>query len=152
MGPEFAGVLVPLGAFAMVVFIVWFGTRQKQVRVQARTDLHKHLLDKFGSGTELAQFLESEGGKKMLEDLGAERVSPQDRALTHVRAGVVLTGLGIGFLVLTFKVSALAMPGGLLVALGIGFLIAAGVSRRLVKSWSRDSELRGPDGERLPGQ
>ena len=152
MGQEIAGWLVPLGVFAMVVFIVWFGTRQKQVSVQARTDFHKHLLDKFGSGTELAQFLESEGGKKMLEDLAADRVSPQERALTHVRAGVILTGLGIGFLVLTTQNPDLVFPGGLLAALGMGFLVAAWASRRLAKSWSRDSESRGPEGDGLPGQ
>ena len=148
MGPEMAAVFVPLGSFVMVVFIIWFVSRQKQAKVQARTELHKHLLDKFGSGTELAEFLDSESGKKMLEDLGAEKVSPRERALRYVRAGVIIAGLGVGFLVLTFKVSELVIPGGLLVGLGTGFLIAAWVTRR----WSRDSELAEPEGERLPGQ
>ncbi len=148
MGPEMAAVFVPLGSFVMVVFIIWFVSRQKQAKVQARTELHKHLLDKFGSGSELAEFLESEGGKKMLEDLGAERVSPRERALKHFRAGVIIAGLGVGFLVLTFKVSELVIPGGLLVGLGMGFLIAAWATRR----WSRDSEFAEPEGERLPGQ
>ena len=53
--------LVPIAGTAMIVFIVWFETRAKQAKVQARTELHKHLLDKFGSGTELAQFIETEG-------------------------------------------------------------------------------------------
>ena len=149
MGPE---VLVPLGTFVMVVFIVWFGTRAKQAKLQARTEIHKHLLDKFGSGTELTQFIESEGGKKMLEDLAADRVSPQERALTHVRAGVILTGRGIGFLVVTTQESDFVIPGGLLVALGSGFLVAAWASRRLAKSWSRDGELRGSEGGGFSGQ
>ena len=145
MGPEMAGVFVPLGVFVMVVFIVWFGAREKQARVQARTELHKHLLDKFGSGTELAEFLDSEGGKKMLGELGEEKVSPRERALKYFRAGVIIAGLGVGFLVLTFKVSELVIPGGLLVGLGIGFLIAAWATRR----WSRDSESAELEGERL---
>ena len=73
MGPEMSAVFMPLGSFVMVVFIIWFVTRQKQAKVQARTDLHKHLLDKFGSGNELAEFLESEGGKKMLGELWEEK-------------------------------------------------------------------------------
>ena len=152
MGPEIAAWLVPLGTFVMVVFIVWFSTRAKQAKLQARTEIHKHLLDKFGSGTELTQFIESEGGKKMLEDLAADRVSPQERALALVPPGVIITALGTGFLVLTFENADLVIPGGLLVALGMGFLVAAWASRRLAKSWSRDGELQGPEGEGLPGQ
>ncbi len=143
---------MPIVVGAMVLYLVWLFTRQQQVKIQARTELHKHLLDKFGSGTELTQFIESEGGKKMLEDLATDRVNPQERALALLPPGIILASLGIGCLVLTFKDSDLVIPGGLLVALGIGFLIAAAVSRRLAKSWSRTSQLRGPEGEGLLGQ
>ena len=146
MNPAVLGTLIPFGAFVMVVFIVWFETRQKQTRVQARTELHKHLLDKFGSGTELAQFLETEGGKKMVEDLGKDRVSPKERALKHVVAGTVLTCLGVGFLILIYKEPDLVIPGGILLAIGIGFLIAAFVSLRLSKSWEADNEGSKPEG------
>ena len=140
-------ILVLFGAFVMIVFIVWFETRQKQTRVQARTELHKHLLDKFGSGTELGQFLETEGGKKMIEDLGTDRVSPKERALKHVVAGTVLTCLGAGFLILMYKEPDLVIPGGILVALGSGFLIAAFVSLRLSKSWAADDDPSKPGGQ-----
>ena len=146
MNPQVVGVFVPIAVFVMIVFIVWFGTREKQARVQARTELHKHLLDKFGSGTELAQFLETEGGKKMVEDLGKDRASPKERALKLMVAGIVLTCLGAGFLVLMYKTSALVIPGGILLALGIGFLIAAFVTLRLSKSWEADNERSKPGG------
>lgn len=148
MGPEMSAVFVPLGSFVMVVFIIWFATRQKQAQIQARTDLHKHLLDKFGSGNELAEFLESEGGKKMLGELGEEKVSPRERAMKYFRAGVIIGGLGAAFLALTFKEPDLVIPGGLLLGLGMGFLIAAWATRR----WSRDSELAEPEGKRSPAQ
>ena len=131
MRPEVIGTLIPFGAFVMIVFIVWFITRQKQARVQARTELHKHLLDRFGSGTELAQFLETEGGKKMIEDLGKADVSPKERVRKPVIAGTVLTCLGVAFLVLTYREPDLVIPGGLLLAIGIGFLIGAFVTLRL---------------------
>ncbi len=151
MDPGVIGTLVPFAAFVMVVFIVWFGTREKQARVQARTELHKHLLDKFGSGTELAQFLETEGGRKMIEDLGTDHVSPKERALKHIRAGFIMLFLGIGFLVATYKVSPLVIPGTLFIALGVGFLIAAFVSLRLSKSWEADDEGSKPDGPTTAG-
>ena len=147
MNPGVIATLVPFGAFVMIVFIVWFETRQKQTRVQARTELHKHLLDKFGSGTELAQFLETEGGKKMIEDLGTDRVSPKERALKHIRAGFIMLFLGIGFLVATYEESDLVIPGALCMALGIGFLVAAVVSLRVSKSWEAENELSQPDGQ-----
>ncbi len=140
MNPAILGMLIPFGAFVMIAFVVWFGTREKQARVQARTELHKHLLDKFGSGTELAQFLETEGGKKMVEDLGSERKDPHARTLGLLIPGTVLSCLGLGFLVLTYEVQNLVIPGGLVLAVGIGFLIAAFVSLRLSKSWKADDE------------
>ncbi len=133
-----AGTLVPIVAFALIGFIVWFITRQKQARVQARTELHKHLLDRFGSGTELAQFLETEGGKKMIEGLEKGDVSPKQRTVRPMIAGTVLTCLGVAFLLLTFREPDLLIPGGLLLAIGIGFLIAAFVTLRLSKSWEAD--------------
>ena len=155
MAPEAIAILIPIlvpfGAFAMIVFIVWFETRQKQARVQARTELHKHLLDKFGSGTELAQFLETEGGKKMVEDLGKDRVSPKERALKRVVTGTILTCLGAACLMLMYKEPDLVIPGGILLALGIGFLIAAFVTLRLSKSWEADDEGSKPDGPTTAG-
>ena len=140
------GALIPFAGIAMIVIIVWLGAREKQARVKARTELHKHLLDKFGSGTELAQFLDTEGGRRMVEDLGTDRVSPKERALKLMVAGIVLTCLGAGFLVLMYKTSALVIPGGILLALGIGFLIAAFVTLRLSKSWEADNERSKPGG------
>ena len=140
--------LIPFAGIAMVVIIVWLGSREKQARVKARTELHKHLLDKFGSGTELAQFLDTEGGRRMVEDLGTDRVSPKERTLKRVVAGTVLTCLGAGLLILNsiFKEAELVMTGGILLALGIGFLIAAFVTLRLSKSWEADNERSKPGG------
>ncbi len=142
-----AGILIPLGSFAMIGFIVWFISRAKQAKLQARTELHKHLLDKFGSGTELAQFLETEGGKNMIEGLGKADVSPKERTMKPVMTGTVLTCLGLAFLLLTFREPDLVIPGGLLLAIGIGFLIGAFVTLRLSKSWEADKERSAPGGQ-----
>ncbi len=146
MNPEVIGTFIPFAGIAMIVFIVWFRTREKQARVQARTELHKHLLDKFGSGTELAQFLETEGGKKMIEDLGKGE-SPKERTVRPVIAGTVLTCLGVAFLVLTYREPDLVIAGGIVLAIGIGLLIGAFVTLRLSKGWKADNERRTPDGQ-----
>ena len=80
MDPEVIELLIPFAGMAMIVFIVWLGARARQAHVQARTELHKHLLDKFSSGTELAKFLETEGGKKMIE---GPRKGPRKPYRTH---------------------------------------------------------------------
>ena len=147
MHPAAIGAFVPFAVFAMIVCIVWFGTREKQARIQARTDLHRHLLDKFGSGTELSQFLETDGGRRMIEDLGKSGVNPRARAQRPMIAGVVLTCLGVAFLLLTVREADLLIPGGLVLATGIGFLIGAFVTLRLSKSWDADKEGSGPDGQ-----
>ncbi len=151
MGPDVIALFIPFGAFVMVVFIVWFRSREKQERLQARTELHKHLLDKFGSGTELAQFLETEGGRKMIEDLGKGEVSAKERTLRPLIAGTVLTCLGVAFLVLTYYEPDLVIPGGILLGTGIGFLIATFVTLRLSKSWEEDNERREPNGQTAAG-
>ena len=143
--------LVPFGSFAMIVMIVWLASREKQARVQARTELHKHLLDKFGSGTELAQFLETEGGRKMIGDLGKDRSSPKERALKLVIAGSILTCLGAGFLILMYEDSDMVIPGGLSIALGIGFLIAAFATLRLSKNWEGDNEPSSTEAQAVEG-
>ena len=94
----------------------------------------------------MSQFLETEGGKRMIEDLGKDHSSPKERTLKHIRSGFIMLFLGIGFLAATYAESDLVIPGAVFVALGVGFLIGAFVSQRLSKSWQAGSEPSKPDG------
>ena len=142
MNPEIIALFIPFAGIAMIVFIMWLVFRGEHQKMQARTERHKQLLDKFGSGTELSEFLETDGGKKMLEDLARGSVTPEQRALRLMIAGSVLTCLGVAFLILTFRVPDLVIPGGLILAVGIGLLIGAFVMLRLSKSRDADNEHR----------
>ena len=145
-------ILVPPALFTMIVLIVFFAIRLRQARVQSRTELHKHLLDKFNSGGELATFLESEGGKKMLANLGSERLDPRERWLKNLRTGIVLTCLGIGLSVLAevFAVDEdLIIPGGVCLALGLGFVVAAMATKLLTRE--EEKEEQGPSTESSTG-
>jgi hypothetical protein len=124
-----------LGFFALVLMVVWLQVRKSQARTQARADFYRQVLDKFSSGREFADFLESRGSQRILEDLWSERLNAKERILRRLGTGVVLTVLGLGILGLTWKNANLLYLAVLFLALGLGFLISTGVSYRLSKKW-----------------
>ena len=130
-------ILVPLGLFAMIVLLVWLRHRAAQAKALVRTDVQKHLLDKFNSGEELTRFIESDDGRRFLEQLTVERTDPRAAQLWPVRVGIVLAVLAIGLLALSTQDGGLVFPGIMALTLGIGVLIAAWVSHRLVSKWYR---------------
>ena len=136
---EWPGILVPigppLGLFALVMFTFWLLIRRSQARTQVRAELHRQLLDKFGSGREFAEFLESKGSQRLLEGLWAQQVNAKERVLRTMGAGVVLTVLGLGALALSWRTEGFVYPAVLCLALGGGFLVSTGISYRLSKKW-----------------
>lgn len=123
-------ILVPIALFAMVVAIIWLGLRQKQARLRIKAEFHKQLLDKFATGHEFAEFLESKGSQRFLDELWSQRSDPRERPL---RLGIILTTLGLALTCLTWMQKDLLIPGVILMAVGIGYLISAWVSYRLSK-------------------
>lgn len=123
-------ILPPLAFFAVVALIGWLVFRRSQTRMQARTEFHRQLLDKFTSGGEFATFLNSSGGQRLLEDLWSQRVNAKERIIRSAQGGVVLTVLGLGALVVSH---AMRVPGVLVLALGLGFLMSTAISYRLSK-------------------
>jgi len=130
------GILVPLGLFAMIVVLVWLGTRRRQAQIRATAEFHKQLLDKFGSGREFSEFLESPGGQKFMDELWSRDSRPREQILRVVRAGVVMAVLGLGLLGLTLLRRGFLIPGVIVLCLGAGFLISAAVSQYLSKKWA----------------
>ena len=128
-------ILVPLGAFALVVMIRWLDHRTAQTKAGFRAESQKQLLEKFASAHELAQFLETEGGKRLLGELTSDDVNPYAKILKSLRIGVILTALGIGMIVLMSRERDLVIPGVFFLAIGVGFLIASGISYRLSVRW-----------------
>lgn len=139
--------LIPIvatgGLFAMIAFIVKVTTdagRRKE-QLKALSEFHSRLLDKFGSSSDFGQFLQSEGGARLLDTLSAERAvdGPRDRILRSVSAGVILAVVGVGLMVVGALIPfddarGFAALGGICLALGIGFLLAAVVTFRLARS------------------
>jgi hypothetical protein len=129
--------------------IVWMGlnARKASMLVKARTEIQTKLLDRIGSGHELAEFSQTEGGRRFIQALsmepGESRISkgmPVDRILGSIQKGVILALLGLGFLFLSLRYRMLdpgafvfTVVGVIALSLGIGFLVSAGVSHRLSK-------------------
>jgi hypothetical protein len=103
-----------------------------------RSQVQTKLIDRFGTASELIEFLESPTGKQFLGDMKeAPRHRAHDRILSSIRSAIVLSFLGIGFLSLgiPWDWPGFEIPGAILLALGIGFFVAAFVSTKLSRSW-----------------
>lgn len=142
--PGGAGILVPIALFAMILVIVWLGTRRRQAEIRARAEFHKQLLDKFGSGREFSEFLESKGSQRFLNELWSQGAGQTNRVLRAMQNGIVLTMLGLGFLALSHMRRGFVTPGVLVLALGIGFLLSAVIAHQLSKKLGGSSGA-GPD-------
>jgi hypothetical protein len=129
---------VPLGTFAMVILIILMVHMAKKHRIREQVELQKHFLDKFGSGQELTQFLETPQGQDFLKKLQIRDSTggPKERIIRSVKSGIVLLALGGGFFALLRIEKDLIYPAIILLALGVGFLIAAAVSYWLSKKWN----------------
>lgn len=124
-------VLNPLGFFTLVGLMAWIVYRWHQARTQARMEFHRQLLEKFDSGREFSEFLESKGSQRLLEGLWSEKITAKERILQSTRWGVVLTVVGAGGLALSWQEEDLLIPGMLILALGLGFLVSTAISYRL---------------------
>ena len=144
-------ILVPLGSFAMVVWIIRtvIAGRRRREELQVLATLHGRLLDKIDDGPALREFMESDGGRRLLSSFARERGVNHERILASVHAGVVLTALGIAFLGIgqfarVNDEGGVSILGTVIFALGAGFLISSALSHHLSKKWGLFDE-RGTD-------
>jgi len=125
-----------LASFTAAVLIVYFITRSKQRRVELQTEMQARLIDRFGSGPELSEFLQSPAGKQFVGTVqAAPAVMTRERILGGFTRSIVLTALGASFMFLTFwdRDDDWVVPASILLFLGIGYFIATVVSYKLSK-------------------
>ena len=118
-------VLIPVAFFGFVGFVVWIAISHNTRRAALRADMQKQLLDRFGSGQELAAFLETEAGREFLENNSEEKRNSSRKWLGMAQAAIVLIFLSMGFMISSSGEDYMLMPGSILLALGLGFLAAA---------------------------
>lgn len=142
MWSDFAPMSVGIALFAMIGFIVWtvVNGRRRQEHMKIVTEFNSRLLDRLGSVSDFAQFLQTEGGARFLDTLSAERgaVGPRDRIMRATHVGVILTVLGGGLILVGWGATpkdegAFTVLGVIVLSLGIGFLLSSAASYRLAR-------------------
>lgn len=118
--------------FGYVLYLITVTIRRKQ-----RNAMQQHVLDKFASAKDFADFVQSPAGQKYVMSFADTAASSQNAILNSVRTGVVLlfTGLGVQF---TNFGSASLLPlriGIVLAMVGVGFLISAAISFWLARKF-----------------
>lgn len=128
---------------AMVAAISYFSSKSKSDKARYQAEVQARLLDKFGTGPEFVQFLDSPQGRKFLGELeSAPKVRTQDRMLSGIRNATVLSFLGAAFTILSFFTyeHGMIFPGLLLLALGLGYLASVILTKRLSREWGMFEE------------
>jgi hypothetical protein len=138
--------LAIFAGFGMAIgLIVWLirtlvDYRRWNRLTKVQTDVHTKLLDRFTANEDLLAYIQSPAGAKFLESspitLDAAPRSmgaPLGRILWSLQGGLVLVAAGIGFQVVSARVSDEASQpmhafGVLGIALGLGFIISAIIS------------------------
>ncbi len=142
-------IIVPLGMFAMVAFIVWISSVTSRRAHDRRAELLKQVIDKFSSGEAFAETLRTPEGRQLVEALSIGKKEQSD-SVGLFTGGAILTCLGIGFQVLTMSdLTYFRIPAVVVLAVGVGLLVSAEVARRAERK--REQELKRAIGSRSSG-
>lgn len=131
-------ILAIAGSYALVGFIVWANVSSRRRRAELKAEVQTKLIEKFNSAPELLQFLESEKGRELVDTIERQPIiTANERILSGIRKGIILTFLGLAFLsIRVFDGNrGVIWPGFILTGLGIAFFVSTFVSMKLSKSW-----------------
>ncbi|HEX7192738.1 MAG TPA: hypothetical protein VF381_14315 [Thermoanaerobaculia bacterium] len=127
-----------IGFCCMMIAISYFSSKSKSDKARYQAEVQARLIDKFGTGPEFVQFIQSPQGRQFLGEIeSGPKVMTQDRMLSGIRNATVLSFLGIAFILLSMFTYERGMiyPGLLLLALGLGYLASVILTKRLSRDW-----------------
>ncbi len=81
----------------LTAWILWLVFKRFQVQTHARaqrTETFNRLIDKFGTAQEFVDFLQSDAGRRVLEDPVAPPADPRTSVRRYVACGIILLALG----------------------------------------------------------
>ena|SRR5579859_1307206 len=127
--------------FMMLTMWAFFGTALYIIATtlhrRQRNQMQQHVLDKFASAKDFADFVQSPAGQKYVTSFaGTPGGGVRNSILNSVRIGIVLMFAGAGLQTLP---SALPRIGLVLVTVGAGFLVSAGISYLLARKLLGDT-------------
>lgn len=138
---EFIAPLIAVLAFVFTVgwvIATLAEGRRRMLAIKARSELNNRILEKYASGREFLDFLQSDGGQKFLDTVTSEPSSPATRVLGSVQKGVIALALGFGLVSLPLlmgdNTEIFKVFGVLALSLGAGFLVSALLSYRISRS------------------
>lgn len=131
-------VILILGQFAFTGFIIWLIARSREGRRRLRSEERSRLMERFSSGQELTDFLNSPAGAHYVELMGGRPAHPVKSLSGAVTAGIILISAGCACMLLPgllpqSELWGLWIPGVLGILVGVGILISAAVSSRLYR-------------------
>jgi hypothetical protein len=145
-------IIVPGFFIAVVLAIRLVVSNRRRIQIATlHAELHRHLLEKFGSASEALQYLQSDAGKSVLDATLVEQANPFGRVLGSVQAGLITLGAGIAMLISQRVIrdgdaaDGFYVMGMLGLMIGIGFLASAAISYVLIRRWglvSRPSQAQ----------
>ena len=121
-------------AFMMLTMWAFFGTALYIIATtlhrRQRNQMQQHMLDKFASAKDFADFVQSPAGQKYVMSFADTAASTKASILNSVRLGIVLIFTGAGFhLQDAFWLGKLFVM--MLMMVGVGFLVSAAISHVL---------------------
>jgi len=145
MDPMFQGQLkewVMLGTMVFLAVSVLY-TVAAAIRRKQQNDMQRHMLDKFASAKDFADFVQSPAGQKYVMSFSEAAASPTNAILGSIRTGVVMVFAG-GAIAVTVQGSSqnrqLWALGIVIACLGTGFLVSAGISYWLARRIARETK------------
>jgi len=139
MHPFFAliPIFISLGFFVMIAFIVWSKANAKAQQARYNAEVQSKLIERFGSGPELIDFLKSPEGQQFATGISKlPKLAARDRVVNGFTRAIFLTFLGLAFLALEMtemENPGFLITGAILTALGLANLVSAIISLKLSK-------------------
>jgi hypothetical protein len=145
MDPMFQGQLKEWGMMGIMIFFIFsvLYTIATAVRRKQQNEMQRHMLDKFASAKDFADFVQSPAGQKYVLSFSEATTNPTNAILGSVRMGVVLVFAGAGIaaaIQATTQSSYLLALGAVIACLGLGFLVSAAISYLLAKKIAREAK------------
>src|SRR5215471_14981774 len=134
--------VVLMTSFVFIGWIIYLAAGL--IRRRQQSMMQKHLLDRFASTQDFAQFIQSPAGQKYVTGFTDMVTSPRNSILSSVRTGCVLAFGGAGGIAGGSPWSsfhALWALGWVAFTAGIGFLVSAAISYFLAKKLGLKEEV-----------
>lgn len=130
-------IFISIGFFAMIAFIVWAKAHSRAQQARYNAEVQTKLIDRFGSGPEMIDFLKSPEGQQFATGISKlPKLAARDRVVGGFTRAIFLTFLGLAFLALEFTEMdnpGFLIAGAILTALGLANLVSSIVALKMSK-------------------